>query len=163
MWPPLKDPMLLGMDYLPDCKAKLDLEDGTLILEGDRNVMSIIWGSPRDPSPCFPSNVSGGGRYRFLGIQESRIVSASEEDRDDPLPKLGSWTSKREMLKNPAAFEVSSQGAVDEAPEIESKLKVFRSSTPTESAKGPRDQGAVGNVSDNAPCPTTLEPQPTSV
>ena len=26
---PLKDPMLLGMDFLHACKAKLDLEDGT--------------------------------------------------------------------------------------------------------------------------------------
>ena len=25
----LKDPMLLGMDFLHDCRAKLDLEDGT--------------------------------------------------------------------------------------------------------------------------------------
>ena len=32
--------MLLGMDFLHDCKAKLDLEDGTLSLEGDRIIMS---------------------------------------------------------------------------------------------------------------------------
>ena len=38
--PPFKDPMLLGMDFLHDCKAKLDLEDGTLSLQGDKIVMS---------------------------------------------------------------------------------------------------------------------------
>ena len=159
---PLKDPMLLGMDYLPDCKANLDLEDGTLILEGDRIVMScgrsLSSGEVRETHlhvlclgwhPCI---LSGGGCYRFLGIQESLIVSASEEDRDDPLPKLGSWTDKREMVKNPAAFEVSSQGAVDEAPEIESKLKVFWSSSPAELAKGSQGPIVIGDVSENAPC-----------
>ena len=37
---PLRDPMLLGIDFLHDCKAKLILEDGTPSLEGDRIVMS---------------------------------------------------------------------------------------------------------------------------
>ena len=32
--------MLLGMDFLYDWKAKLDLEDGTLSLEGDGIIMS---------------------------------------------------------------------------------------------------------------------------
>ena len=32
--------MLLEMDFLRDCKAKLNLEDGTLSLEGDRIIMS---------------------------------------------------------------------------------------------------------------------------
>ena len=32
--------MFLGMDFMCDCKAKLDLEDGTLSLEGDRIIMS---------------------------------------------------------------------------------------------------------------------------
>ena len=59
---------------------------------------------------------------------------ASEENGGGPLPKLRSWTNKRKMVKNPAVFEVSRQGAVDE--EIGSKLKVIRSSTPSESAKG---------------------------
>ena len=63
-------------------------------------------------------------------------MSTSEEDREGPLPKLRSWTNKRGLLKSTAAFEVSSQGAVDVKPEIESKLKMIRSSTPLESAKG---------------------------
>ena len=39
---PLKDPMLLGMDFLHDCKAKLDLGDGNLSLEDDRIVI-VLW------------------------------------------------------------------------------------------------------------------------
>ena len=42
----LKDPMLLGMNFLHDCRAKLDLEDGTLSLEGDRIVMSCGRSTP---------------------------------------------------------------------------------------------------------------------
>ena len=38
----LKDPMLLGMDFLHDCKAKLDLGDGNLSLEDDRIVI-VLW------------------------------------------------------------------------------------------------------------------------
>ena len=63
-------------------------------------------------------------------------MSASEEDSEGPLPKLGSWTNKLEMLKNPTVFEVSSQETLDEEPKIKNKLKVIRSSTPSESAKG---------------------------
>ena len=83
-----------------------------------------------------PSNLSGGGRSGCLRTQDSWIVSALEENGEGPLPKLRSWTNKRGMVKNPAVFVVSRQGAVDEAPEIESKLKVIPSSTPSESAKG---------------------------
>ena len=71
-----------------------------------------------------------------VGRRTHRIVSALEENGEGPLPKLRSWTNKRGMVKNPAVFVVSRQGAVDEAPEIESKLKVIPSSTPSESAKG---------------------------
>ena len=145
---PLKDPMLLGMDFLHDCKAKLDLEGGTLSLEGDRIVMSCGQSPPSREvrathlrGLCLgwhPSNLSGGGRSGCCSLRtrDSWIVSASEENGEGPLPKLRSWTNKRKMVKNPAVFEVSSQGAVDEEPEIESKLKVIGSSTPSESAKG---------------------------
>ena len=104
---PLKDPMLLGMDFLHDRRAKLDLEDGTLSLEGDRIVMScgrsLSSGEVRKThlrGLCLswdPGNMSGGGRSWCLGTQESWIVSTSEEDNEGPLPKLGSWTSKREI------------------------------------------------------------------
>ena len=57
-------------------------------------------------------------------------MSAVEEDSEGQLAKVRSWTNKREMLKNRAAFEVSSQGAVDEELEINSKLKVIQFSTP---------------------------------
>ena len=43
--PPLKDPMLLGMDFLCDYTEKLDMGDGTLSLEDERIVMS-----------CYPSS-----------------------------------------------------------------------------------------------------------
>ena len=83
-----------------------------------------------------PSNLSGGGRSGCLRTQDSWIVSTSEEDIEGPLLKLRSWTNKWGMMKNPAVFVLSRQGAVAEAPEIESKLKVIPSSTPSESAKG---------------------------
>ena len=165
--------MLLGMDFLHDCKAKLDLEVGTLSLEGDQIIMScgrsLSSGGVREThlrGLCLgwhPRNLSGGGRSGCLGTQESWIVSASEEDNEGPLPKLGSWTSKREMVKNPTAFEVSSEGAVDEAPEMESRRKVIRPSTPPESAKGSQRPRRRRGRLRNAPCSMTLEPQPTSV
>ena len=85
-----------------------------------------------------PSNLSGGGRSGCLRTQDSWIVSTSEEDIEGPLLKLRSWTNKWGMMKNPAVFVLSRQGAVAEAPEIESKLKVIWSSTPSisESANG---------------------------
>ena len=82
------------------------------------------------------SNLSGDGRSGCSRTQESWIVSVSEDDSEGPLPKLGSWTNKLKMLKNLAVFEESSQGTLDDEPEIESKLKVIRSSTPSDSAKG---------------------------
>nr|XP_022308860.1 uncharacterized protein LOC111114716 [Crassostrea virginica] len=142
---PLKDPMLLGMDFLHDCKAKLDLEGGTLSLEGDRIVMSCGQSPPSREvrathlrGLCLgwhPSNLSGGGRSRCCSLRtrDSWIVSASSENGEGPLPKLRRWTNKRKMVKNPAVL--SRQGAVDEAPEISCKLKVIRSSTPSEFAK----------------------------
>ena len=135
------------MDFLHDCKAKLDLEGGTLSLEGDRIVMSCGQSPPSREvrathlrGLCLgwhPSNLSGGGRSRCCSLRtrDSWIVSASEENGEGPLPKLRSWTNKRKMVKNPAVLEMSRQGAVDEAPEISCKLKVIRSSTPSESAK----------------------------
>ena len=84
--------MLLGIDFMHACKAKLDLEDGTLSLDGDRIVMSCGRSQPsREVHETYlcvlcldwhPSNLSGGGRSGFLRTQESlcplirRIVKA---------------------------------------------------------------------------------------
>ena len=42
---PLKDSMLLGMDFLPDHKAKLDLDAGTLCF-GDETIRMTLGRSP---------------------------------------------------------------------------------------------------------------------
>ena len=82
---PLKDLMLLGMDFMRDSTAKLNLKDETLSLEGERIVMSC------DLSPSYrevhetylrgvclawhPSNLPDGGRFWCLRTQDSWIVS----------------------------------------------------------------------------------------
>ena len=45
-----------------------------------------------------------------------RLTPGVEFHSENPLPNLRSWTNKRGIVKSPAVFVVSSQGAVDESP-----------------------------------------------
>ena len=85
--------MLLGMDFLHDCKAKLDLEDGTLSLEGDRIIMScgqsppsrkvprpisVVYASAGIKATCLVTVILGASELRRAGLFSllSRIVRA---------------------------------------------------------------------------------------
>ena len=82
----------MGMDFLRDCKAKLDMGDAILSLEGDLSCgRGPSYRKVRDTHPrglCLswhPSNLSGGARSGWLRTQDSWIVSALEEDNKGPL------------------------------------------------------------------------------
>ena len=58
---PLKDSMLLGMDFLRDHKAKLNLDAGTLCF-GGRDYVHDLWPEPGSPGGSSDSdNHSVGG------------------------------------------------------------------------------------------------------
>ena len=86
--------MLLGMEFLRDCKAKLDLEDGTLSLEGDRIIMSSgrsppsrevletylwVYASAGIKATCRVAVILGASELRRAGLcpLRRRIVKAS--------------------------------------------------------------------------------------
>ena len=90
--------MLLGMDFLHDCKAKFDLKDGILSLEGDRTVMSCGRSSSfrgvheaHLRGLCLgwhPSDLPSSSHSGCLRTKDIWTVSSSEEDNEGPLPKL---------------------------------------------------------------------------
>lgn len=90
---------------------------------------------------CF-----GGGYWRA-------IAKAWKLDT----PKNGKWWRTQQRLR----FQIKKQWM--RQPWSKACLKWFGPALPRNLRRDPRDQGIVGDVSENVPRPTTLEPQPTSV